>query len=456
VAEGRNAAFNPLNFMLDSDRIGIAGHSLGATAISTVCCDGPGRQANEVVDAIVAWDNLTVSGGIVPRVPALGMSNDYGLTPTPYTSLPNPQGKNGASAAYSAAGVDTAQLNIRGGTHYEYSYIPDPGFGATWRGMDMAAWYTAAWFDKYVKGDPTADARLLTDRWRADGLEAAIDPDLDGNIFSRYFRSRIDIGLAAGGRLKCGNIRDVQNTEPGDNCTGALTPDGGPPDYSYLAEAQTPDPGNYPRPGGAAILRVPLVPEFEQCTAPSNTHVAPLDLGSCSPAAQQSDLLTTSTIGRGAGSVILRVQKGDSGTLEDEADVSIAASITDVRLAPGGSDYVGQVLLRMGMRLTDRANRFHLEPVANEPATVRDTELAAPIDCIASAGSGGSSCELATSADALVPGFVVEGRRMVVSGLGLAVEDAGADGDVGPPASCPPACGTGDESVFLSQGLFAP
>jgi hypothetical protein len=32
----------------------------------------------------------------------------------------------------------------------------------------MIAWYTTAWFDKYVKHDPTADARLLTNRWRHD------------------------------------------------------------------------------------------------------------------------------------------------------------------------------------------------------------------------------------------------------------------------------------------------
>ena len=180
-------------------RIGIIGHSLGASAVSQVCCAGPYAS---VVDAVVAWDNLSVPSGITPRVPAIGMSADYGLVQTPFTAEPNPQSKNSASNAYSAAGIDTAQLNWRGGTHYEWSYIPNPGFGATWRGMDMAAWYTAAWLDKYVKGDATADARLLTDRWRDDDLEQSIDPDNDGNMFSYHFRSRIDMDLSAGGHVQ--------------------------------------------------------------------------------------------------------------------------------------------------------------------------------------------------------------------------------------------------------------
>src|SRR5437870_5531903 len=67
--------------------------------------------------------------------PALGMSADYGLTPTPYTSDPDPLGK-----IISAAG-----------THYELSWIADMAFGATLHGADEVAWYTTAWFDKYVK-----------------------------------------------------------------------------------------------------------------------------------------------------------------------------------------------------------------------------------------------------------------------------------------------------------------
>ena len=116
--------------------------------------------------------------------PALGMSADYGLTPTPFTADPDPLAKSQASLAYSAAGVDTGELVIRGGTHYEFSFIPNPAFGGTLRGIDQVAWYTTAWFDKYVKRDSSADKRLLTTRWHNDAAEAAIDPDRDGNLFS--------------------------------------------------------------------------------------------------------------------------------------------------------------------------------------------------------------------------------------------------------------------------------
>ncbi len=123
--------------MLDPDRIGIAGHSLGASGVSNI------GQTDPRVDTIVAWDNLRIPGaggsgvGVpgcasgssdrsVPPItkPALGFSNDYGLTPTPYSNDPDPQGPNAAFLAYEAAGVDAMQVNIRGGTHYEYSYIP--------------------------------------------------------------------------------------------------------------------------------------------------------------------------------------------------------------------------------------------------------------------------------------------------------------------------------------------
>ena len=236
VGEGRNAAHNPLWELLDRERIGIAGHSFGASGVSFV------GQADPRVDAIVAWDNLQTpsSARSVPacvsapatRVPppitkpALGMAADYSLVPTPFSSAPDPDEKNQASLEYSRAGVDSGQLNIRGGTHYEFSYIPNPAFGATLRGMDLVAWYTGAWFDKYVKGDPGADARLATDRWRADAPGAAVDPEGDGNLFSFYYRSRLDMGS-----FSC---EDLRSGECG------LRPDGQPVPYSYLEEALGP------------------------------------------------------------------------------------------------------------------------------------------------------------------------------------------------------------------------
>jgi hypothetical protein len=207
--------------MLKRGRLGIVGHSLGAFSVSHV------QGVDERVDAVVGWDNLgstTTQPGspeIVPRVPALGMSADYFLTPTPYTSDPAPQDKNEGFLSWRDAGLDTMQVNIRGGTHYEWSYISNPAFGATLRGIDMAGWYTTAWLDKYVKGDGAAERRLLTTRWLDDAREAAVDPDGDGNMFSFYYPSRIAMG-----DIHCDDLRA--------GCAALSPDDGEPGDYSVL------------------------------------------------------------------------------------------------------------------------------------------------------------------------------------------------------------------------------
>jgi hypothetical protein len=216
-------------------------------------------QVDPRVKAVVAWDNfndVSTSSGVRPCTsapktrpdktpitkPTLGMSADYSLVPTPYTAEPGPTGKSGASLAASKAAVDTGELVIRGGTHYEFSYIPNPGFGGTRRGMDMVAWYTLAWMDKEVKGDPSADARLLTTRWRDDKLEKEVDAQTpaDGNMFSTYLLSRLDIGRSGGTRFICEDMRK--------GCPG-MAPDGEAPNYSFLKTTQSPDLAPAAEPG---------------------------------------------------------------------------------------------------------------------------------------------------------------------------------------------------------------
>jgi dienelactone hydrolase len=258
-----DAAYNPFWRALDHRRLGLAGHSFGASGVSFV------GQKDPRVSAIVAWDNLktpadAISGFSCPsnpksrtapaiRKPALGMSADYFLTPMPYSSDPDPQGKSQGSLAYTARHVDTGELILRGGTHYEFSYIPNQGFGATLRGMDSVAWYTGAWFDKYVKHDPTADRRLLTTRWRGDKAEAAVDPTGDGNLFSFYYRSRFDFHRSNGAHVVCNDVRK--------GCAALTSTDGLNGRYSYLAAAQTRDHAN------PATVRLILLPSTRRCVA---------------------------------------------------------------------------------------------------------------------------------------------------------------------------------------------
>ncbi|MBA3653469.1 MAG: hypothetical protein H0W70_04675 [Actinobacteria bacterium] len=145
-------------------------------------------------------------GSLTPRVPALGISSDYYIGDPPYTAAPDPQALAAAFHTHAAAGIDTAEITIRGGTHFEYMFIPDPAFTATMRGIDVAAWYTLAWFDKELKALPSADRRLLANRWRHDARGAQVDIAGDGNLYSAYYRSQI--AIHANGRLvRCDDLR---------------------------------------------------------------------------------------------------------------------------------------------------------------------------------------------------------------------------------------------------------
>jgi dienelactone hydrolase len=257
VKAGFDAAYNPFWRILDRRRIGLAGHSYGAGAVSYIA------QWDKRVKAVVAWDNLGApdatsglneKGCVDPaarrpakiRVPGLGMSADYGLPPTPHTSLPAYDDKDTASLAYSKAHVDTGEIVIRGGSHLDFSYIPNPAFGASLRGPDLVAWYTDAWFDYYLKGSATGYARLVTKRWQHDAAEAAVDSFHDGNAFSFYYRSRLDIRTPEGRRFDCEDLRK--------GCAGMTNRDEYAGSWSYL-DVDTSKDGRatHPVPKGTGI-----------------------------------------------------------------------------------------------------------------------------------------------------------------------------------------------------------
>jgi hypothetical protein len=275
VGAGLDTAYNPYYSLLGSGKIGLVGHSYGAAGVSYIAHWDPR------VGAVVALDNLGGPGpdaGSVPGMgssstigeqgcpadpadrttvpitkPALGISADYGLPPTPNTSLPDPTLKEQESKVYSQAGVDSGELVIRGGSHLDFSFIPNQAFGASLRGPDLTDWYTTAWFDKYLKHDPSADARLLTDRWRSDPVEAGVDPNHDGNAFSFYYYSRLDIHLAQGGQWDCEDLRD--------GCPGMVANDGYPRQLLVLHHRHLPGRRQRSRGGPQVGLRRSCLPE---------------------------------------------------------------------------------------------------------------------------------------------------------------------------------------------------
>ena len=253
VAAGLNAAYNPLTRYFDGKRFGLAGHSYGAAGVSYI------GQWDPRVKAIVAWDNLAgadPSKGIFDNSnpaeqpcpadpaarepapitkPALGMSADYFLPPTPNTSDPDPSAKSVQSHAYSDAGVDTGEIIIRGGSHLDFSFIPNPGVRRDLRGADEIAWYTTAWFDKYVKRDRgrrrEAAHQPLAPRRCGGGRST---PTATATCSPSTTRRAWTSGWPNGQRFTCEDMR------PG--CGGKLTDrDGYTGQYDYVNIATSPD-----------------------------------------------------------------------------------------------------------------------------------------------------------------------------------------------------------------------
>lgn len=169
-APATTGIYNRFSRQLDRDHVGLAGHSLGASAVSFV------GQCDPRVTAIVAWDNLAPDSGTcaaqIPTglpgdapakptmtVPALGINSEYFLNQEPMQSPPDPQSKAAGYQQLVKAGTDAMQIALRSSTHLEYTYVPYI-LPASRLGERVAFYYTLAWFDRYVKGDTRATDRL--------------------------------------------------------------------------------------------------------------------------------------------------------------------------------------------------------------------------------------------------------------------------------------------------------
>jgi dienelactone hydrolase len=170
------SAKNPHRAQLDASRVGIAGHSLGASAVSVV------GQCDPRVKAIVAWDNLApatgkcadqIPDGGLPagspatptlQTPALGINSEYFFNPSSMSAPPDSQSKASAYNQLVKAGTDTMQIALRSSTHLEYSYVPYI-LPASRIGERVAYYYTQAWFDRYLRGSRAAYDRLTATKF---------------------------------------------------------------------------------------------------------------------------------------------------------------------------------------------------------------------------------------------------------------------------------------------------
>jgi hypothetical protein len=222
-----------------------------------------------------------------------------------------------------------------------------------------------------------------------------------------------------------------------------------PPGYNLAAGFPSPF---YPRPKGATPLRASLVVASEACSEPDEVHGPPLAFPSCTPPVEESGHLTVGTPdanGEAANSIGFAryaVLRGNPATPADDSDVRVQASITDVRDRGDLSDYTGDLELRHIFRWTDRFNAVG-PGGGNQTATMVDVPFPVIMPCAVTADPGvGSTCSVETTIDAVVPGAVREGKRMIWAMGQVEVYDGGADGSVV----------TAPNTVFARQGVFVP
>lgn len=164
---------NPVLPILDTSRIGMSGHSMGAvTTLSYTNALGVGHGYDgRPLPPIRAAVPLS---GMLPThasVPIELITSDYDGSPT--TILPEVAGIELAGAGEGIgyhsmkAGYDTLRktkdpgplslLVLEGGVHEDFVSQP-PIFRTTWS-LGMSAWYLTAWMDCYVKGVGSACLR---------------------------------------------------------------------------------------------------------------------------------------------------------------------------------------------------------------------------------------------------------------------------------------------------------
>ena len=212
----------------------------------------------------------------------------------------------------------------------------------------------------------------------------------------------------------------------------------------------TPDGGcGGVRPKGATPIDTSLVVAYKACLAPNRKHGPPLDSDSCAAPQQESDYLTVGTADANArpvkstGRLRMSVLVGRPTTGGEDSDVRLTSSVTDVRNKSDLSDYPGELLARVSVRMTDRLNGAS----RREKGTMQDYPFSFPIPCAPTTDTTvGSTCSVATSADTLVPGLVIEGKRAIWAAKQVEVEDGGADGLWYTPGN----------TTFLREGIFIP
>lgn len=203
--------FNPVSAAVDGDHIGLVGHSLGASAVTTVQqCTSVNPSALPLpaacngetfpIRAIVAYDGLGSSPD--PRVPAFNHVGDgYFINAVPTPTPPDPGAISSTGSPYGnwrTAGQDACVISGRGFTHADWSEIPYIVSG-TRTGTGQAKYYTQAWLDRFVSDDPAVQVAghdaLTTGPIPTEA--AGAHADQRASLFSGKSRSACSVGAIA-------------------------------------------------------------------------------------------------------------------------------------------------------------------------------------------------------------------------------------------------------------------
>ena len=96
----------------------------------------------------------------------------------------------------------------------------------------------------------------------------------------------------------------------------------------------------------------------------------------------------------------------------------------------------------MRLRITDSNNGA----LFTDPATVQEIDFSAPVNCTTTGGAEGANCSASTTANAVTPGSILEGKDMILQVFRGRLTDAGPNG----------IRGDSDDLLFEQQGVYVP
>jgi hypothetical protein len=211
------ATFNPyweqIQYIDGKANLGIAGHSFGAMGVLYAQDQTSNTMNAGSIRAAVSWDpgsvrfpgeeQLRMNLPQTPSVPTMIQNAESFAQPSFNPSRPDPESRKANFNRWRDAGVDTMQIAPRAATHMEWAYVPYVVAASSW-GNAIAQWYTLAWFDKYLKHHPTADERLLTEKWNVPGLCGA-----EPNCYSIYYKNAYAFDGEDGVSHSCDDVAHI-------------------------------------------------------------------------------------------------------------------------------------------------------------------------------------------------------------------------------------------------------